>query len=622
MYDSPRNARRLTRRTALHILAAGTATLALPAGARATIAPTASTPGSGHPGVNALLDEIAWRLLAHTPESATGLGVDVGEHAALRSRLEDRSPEGRAKLAQTLRDDLGRLEAIDAETLDASARTSMAVVRSAYRTALDGFALPFGDVAVGGWRNTPYVVIQNVGAYLDTPRFLDADHPIKTPEDADAYLARLGQMDGQLDGELERMRSAAEQGLIPPDFLLDRTIAQMSETIADARNGGGALVDSLTSRTTMFQGQWGADARKIVAGQTVPALERQLAELKRQRALATGAPGMRERPGGAEFYRWALRASTTTAVPPEEVHARGLEELAALHARMDPILRSLGYSEGSVGARMTALGKDKRFMFAPGDPGRADILAFIQKRIDWIRDQMPRAFREIVSGNVEVRRLPPAEEPGAPTAYGGAGSIDGSVPGRMWINLRTTALHRKYDLPTLVHHEAIPGHVWQGEYANRLPLIRSILAFNAYSEGWALYGEQLGDELGAYDDDPAGRLGYLQSIAFRACRMVVDTGLHTMGWSREQAVRFFMEKNGNKREEVVNEVDRYCSWPGQACGYKMGHSEINRQRRRAQAALGAAYDLRDFDQAVVDGGNVPLDVLADNIERYIAATKT
>lgn len=270
---------------------------------------------------------------------------------------------------------------------------------------------------------------------------------------------------------------------------------------------------------------------------------------------------------------------------------------------------------------MTALGKDPRFMFAKGDEGRDQIMAFIRQRIDWITSQMPRAFRELVPGNVEVRRLPLAEEPGAPTAYGGAGSKDGTVPGKMWINLRTTDLHRKYDLPTLVHHETIPGHVWQGEYANRLPLIRSILAFNAYSEGWALYGEQLGDELGAYDDDPVGRLGYLQSIAFRACRMVVDTGLHSQGWSREEGIRFFMEKNGNKREEVVNEVDRYCSWAGQACGYKMGHNEINRQRLRAISELGDAYDLRDFDQAVVNGGNVPLDVLGDNITRYIAGVK-
>lgn len=625
MQDSSLRSNRLSRRSALHILAVSTAGVALPGCTRSLASAPPATP-SGSPvsasDATAPLDEIAWRLLDHAPETATSLGVDVGEHADLRSRLEDRSPEGKARLAQTLREDMARVEAIDTASLEVSTRTSFAVIKSAYRTALDGFSQPYGDVAVGGWRNTPYVVIQNVGAYLDAPRFLDADHPVRTSQDAEAYLARLAQVDDQLDGELERLRDAAAKRLIAPDFLLDRAIAQMTDTIADAREGGGGLVRSLASRAASIPGDWEDRAKRIVAGETVPALERQLAELERQRSLASSAPGMRERPGGSEYYAWALRASTTTSTPPDEVHQRGLEELAALHARMEPILQSLGYTQGTVGERMAALGRDKRFMFPEGDSGRAEIMAFIQKRIDWIRAQMPRAFRHVVPGRVEVRRLPLAEEPGAPTAYGGAGSIDGSVPGKMWINLRTTDLHRKYDLPTLVHHEAIPGHVWQGEYANRLPLIRSILAFNAYSEGWALYGEQLADELGAYEDDPVGRLGYLQSIAFRACRMVVDTGLHAKGWSREQAVRFFMERNGNKREEVVNEVDRYCSWPGQACGYKMGHSEINRQRARAQQALGPAYDLRDFDQAVVDGGNVPLDVLAENVSRYIADAKT
>jgi uncharacterized protein (DUF885 family) len=216
-----------------------------------------------------------------------------------------------------------------------------------------------------------------------------------------------------------------------------------------------------------------------------------------------------------------------------------------------------------------------------------------------------------------VKRLPPEEEPGAPGAYGGPGSIDGTIPGKFWINLRTTDLHSKYSLPDLTHHEAIPGHVWQGEYAQKLPLIRSILAFNAYSEGWALYAEQLADELGVLDSEPAYRLGYLQSIAFRAVRLVVDTGLHHKRWTREQAVRFFVEENGSNPLEVASEVDRYCSWPGQACGYEVGHQEIVRQRARAQAALGPRYDLRDFNDAVVLGGNVPMDVLAKNVDEYM-----
>jgi len=218
-----------------------------------------------------------------------------------------------------------------------------------------------------------------------------------------------------------------------------------------------------------------------------------------------------------------------------------------------------------------------------------------------------------------VKRLPPEEEPGAPAAYGGAGSIDGTIPGRFWINLRTTDLHSKYSVADLAFHEAIPGHVWQGEYTRRQPLLRQLLAFNTYSEGWGLYAEQLADELGAYDDDPVGRLGYLQSIAFRACRLVVDTGIHAKRWTREQGVQFFVERNGSNPLEVASEVDRYCSWPGQACGYKVGLTEINRLRTSAEAALGPRFDLKAFNDAVVLGGNVPLDVLAGNVDEYVRA---
>jgi uncharacterized protein (DUF885 family) len=498
----------------------------------------------------------------------------------------------------------------------------MAVVESAYDVSLAGFALPYGDITVGSWRNTPYVVIQNVGAYLDIPRFLDSDHPIRNTEDAEAYLSRLADYPKILDGELGRMKDAANKGLIAPDFLIEKAIKQMEASLAGTREGGG-LVESVARRTREqgIAGNWGARAETIVRGEVAPALERQLAELKAQLPKATPDPGMWARPNGDEFYAWALRASTTTRMTAEEVHQTGLEELRSLHARMDPILKNLGYSDGPVGARMNALAKDPRYKFAAGDPGRAEIMTFIQDWLAKIRAEMPRAFRTLVRGNLEVKRLPPEEEPGAPGAYGGAGSIDGSIPGKFWINLRTTDLHSKYSLPDLTFHEAIPGHVWQGEYANQMHPIRAILAFGAYSEGWALYGQQLADELGLYDEYQVGRLGYLQSLAFRACRLVVDTGLHAKRWSREQGVRFFVEENGSNPLEVGSEVDRYCSWPGQACSYKIGHSEIVRQRGLAQAALGARYDLRDFNDAVVKGGNVPLDVLAKNVSEYVAAAK-
>jgi uncharacterized protein (DUF885 family) len=621
---------KFTRRQSLAALGAGVATLALPACANKAVSATAAGP-LDEAGAKALLDSVAQRLLSLSPETATSLGVDTGENAVLRRKLADRSAAGQAAIAATLKADIARVRTADTSQLSYATRTSFAVVESAYQTSLDGFALPYGDITVGSWRNTPYVVIQNVGAYLDIPRFLDSDHPVKNVDDGEAYLSRLRDYARILDGETERLKMAARKGLIAPAFLIEKAIKQMEQSLAgvSAKDGGG-LVESLLRKakdaniTHPMPGiieSWGRFSRAIVASEIVPALERQMAELKAQLPKATMDPGMWARPSGDAFYAWALRASTTTRITPDEVHQTGLEELRMLHARMDPILKNLGYTDGSVGARMNALAKDPRYKFAQGDPGRAEMMAFIQDWLAKIRKEMPRAFRTLVRGNLEVKRLPPEEEPGAPGAYGGAGSIDGSIPGKFWINMRTTDLHSKYSLPDLTFHEAIPGHVWQGEYANQMHPIRAILAFGAYSEGWALYGQQLADELGLYDDYQVGRLGYLQSLAFRACRLVVDTGLHAKRWTREEAVRFFVEENGSNPLEVGSEVDRYCSWPGQACSYKIGHSEIVRQRGLAQAALGARYDLRDFNDIVVKGGNVPLDVLAKNVAEYVSGAK-
>jgi uncharacterized protein (DUF885 family) len=603
------------RRDVLATLASAAALPLLPGCARSP-APAPATDAS----VLGLLDEFAENLLRLAPEGATSLGIDTGARAALRSQLTDRSAAGQQRIADQIRQDLERARAIDASALSHATRTSLEVVRSAYATALDGFALPYGDVAVGGWRNTPYVVIQNVGAYLDVPRFLDSDHRIENASDAEAYLARLQSYAKQLDGELGRVQAAHARGLLPPGFLIDAALAQLRLSAQGAR-AGGSLVESIERRTKAIPGDWAARARMIAAQEVAPALERQIAAFEAQRPQATDDAGMWARPDGEAYYRWALKASTTTNMTPDEIHAMGLSELEQLHAQMDTILKGIGYTKGTVGERMNALAKDPRYQFAQGDKGRAEILAFIDARLKWIRAQLPRAFNTLVDPKMEVKRLPPEEEPGAPAAYGGAGSIDGSIPGRFWINLKTTSLHSKYSLADLAFHESIPGHIWQGEYTHDMPLIRQMLAFNAFSEGWALYAQQLGAELGAYDDEPVGRLGYLQAIAFRACRLVVDTGIHQKRWTREQGVRFFVDRNGSNPIDVASEVDRYCSWPGQACGYKVGHSEINRQRDKAKAALGERFDLKAFDDTVVLGGNVPLDVLAKNVDEYVRATR-
>ena len=599
----------VTRRT---VLAGAAATALLPRLASADASGPAAT----------LLDEIAWDLLTLSPGTATALGLDTGPHAALRGQLGDSSPAGLTATRHVLIKALGQLAAVPRAGLDATTATSLAVTESAFRTALEGLALPYGDVAIGGWRNAPYAVIQNVGGYLDVPQMLDGDQPVKTAADAEAYLARLAATPTLLDGERTRIRAAREQGLIPPDFLLDRTIAALGACLASAGRADGPFVAPLARKVANIPGNWVARATHIANTAIAPALARQRAEIRAQRARATSDAGLLHRPHGPEFYAWALRASTTTRRSPADLHTMGVTQLADLHAQMDTILRTFGLTQGTVAERAMALQRRPEYVFPSTDAGRAQIVAYMQGKIDAIRPRLSQAFRRLVPGHLEIRRMPLAQEPGAPAAYGGPGSIDGTVPGKIWVNLGDPSIHNKVTIPDLVFHEGIPGHVWQGEYAQKLPLIRSILAFNAYSEGWALYAEQLADELGMYADDPAGRLGFLMGLSWRAVRLVVDTGIHALGWSREEALRQFIAATGLPRSNAESEIDRYCAWPGQACGYKVGQTEILTLRARAQTALGPRYDLRDFNQAVVDGGNVPLDVLATNVDRYIAATKT
>lgn len=609
-----------TRRQTLSVLGSASTLALLPAAARAgdalPVPPASGTIADLAP--DAALDAIAYRMLAHEPGRATGLGVDTGEYAAWRSTFGTPGEAGRQAYAASLRAMVAEVKAYPRDGLTSDQQVGFEVVETAFSRALEGMALPYGDVAVGSWRNAPYVVIQNVGGYIDMPRFFGSGQPLAQKDDLGPYLDRLIEVPAVLDGERERIRAARDMGVVPPAFLLDKAIAQMEASIAAAND---AYVAPLAATSFTDSETAAAQASRITARGIVPALERQLAELKAQRAEANDTAGVWAQPMGEEYYGWALGASTTTSLSPDEIHRQGLDELDELHGRMDPILRKIGYTKGSVGERMRALAEDPRYRFADGDPGRKEIFAFIDERLQWIRSQMPRAFTQLVNPRMEVVRLPLSEEPGAPGAYGGAGSKDGSIPGRFWINLRTTDLHRKYDLADLTFHEAIPGHVWEGEFSNRLPLIRSILAFNAFSEGWALYAEQIADELGAYKGFEVGRLGYLQSLAFRACRLVVDTGLHSKQWTREQGRQFFVERNGSKVEEVASEVDRYCSWPGQACGYKIGHSEILRQRERAKAELGRRYDFRAFNTALVLGGNAPLSVMANTVSRYIAGAK-
>uniref|UniRef100_B0T4Z8 Twin-arginine translocation pathway signal n=1 Tax=Caulobacter sp. (strain K31) TaxID=366602 RepID=B0T4Z8_CAUSK len=597
------------------VLALGAATLALGSAS----ASRAAAPGDT--AAEAQLSGVAEDLMREYPENASALGLDKGARAALKSTLTDRSLEGRAKLAAAAKARVARMKAVDRKGLSPATAQDLGVVQTAHELTVEGFDFAYGD-AIGlsaqwSYRNAPYVVAQNTGAFVEIPDFLDSQHGVASAADAEAYLTRLELYAAQLDGETARLKHDGALGVVAPDFLLDKTLKQQKGARAQPIADWG-LITALARKAKDIPGDHVRRATAIVEGKVAPAMDRQIAELAAHRARATSDAGAWKLPDGEAYYAWALRAGTTSRMTPDEVHRMGQEQLKALFARMDTLLKAQGLTQGSVGARMKALGEDPRNLFPNTDEGRAQILAYLNGRVADIRTRLPRAFATLAPGNLLIKRVPIEIQDGAPGGYAAAGSIDGTVPGNYYINLRDTSIWPRYGLPTLTYHEGIPGHVWQGEYTYKLPLVRSLLAFNAYSEGWALYAEQLADELGAYDGDPLGQLGYLQSIAFRACRLVVDTGIHAKRWTREQAVDWLVTTNGSTREEVQGEVDRYCAWPGQACGYKVGHSEIIRLRTKAQAALGRRFDLRAFDDAVVMGGNVPLTQLEGVIGAYVA----
>ena len=568
-----------------------------------------------------LLENATDFMLKAYPETTSSAGIDSGKYAALKAKLTNRSPAGQDRIKREVRAILADLNAVDTTALTPETALNIDVTRSVFKMTSEGFDFPFGDVALlnSNWsyRNSPYAVAQNTGAFVEIPSFLDSSHSLETQDDAQSYLDRMQAYAGQLNGETERTRRDGAAGVILPDFLMEKTLGQLRGARDKSPNDWG-IVKSLTNQSAKFGDAIIKDAQRIAKDEIGPALDRQIAALERLAPSANSDAGVWAKPNGDAYYDWTLRAGTTTTLSADEVHQMGLEELASLQARMEPILKSIGYTKGSVGARMTALAKDKQFLFATGDEGRAEIMDFINATVDDIRARMPQAFETLVPGFLEVTRIAPEVEAGAPGAYGGAGSIDGTKPGHFWINLRSTDLHNKFTLADLTYHEAIPGHVWQGEYTFKQPLIRSLLAFNAYSEGWALYAQQIADELGVYDDFPVGRLGYLQSLAFRACRLVVDTGLHAKRWTRQEANEWFVTNNGSNPEEVRGEIDRYCAWPGQACGYKVGHSAINRLRVNAKNQLGSAFNFKRFNDAVVLGGSVPMTVLGRVIDDYIA----
>jgi uncharacterized protein (DUF885 family) len=566
----------------------------------------------GNPGsksLNELFDQFMKENLDLAPQWATSLGLDGGERARQKSELDDSSEAGIARQKSLTASQLSRLAAFDRTSLGPVDAVNYDVVMFVLRAeAKANSAFSYGTGGVGA----PYVLSQGDGNYQYIPSFLDSSHTISTQADCDAYLARLGGFAASMDQEIEVARHDMALGVVPPDFSLAKTLLQMQKLRAPAPEAS-SLTQSLVRRAREhnISGDYARLAAQLVGDQVYPALDRQIALVREMQKIATQDAGVWRLPAGRDYYEASLLHYATTSKDPAELHQRGLQLVREYTARADEIMRRQGLTRGTVGERTRALYKDPKYLYPDSDAGREMLLSDLNRRVQSVWGKLPTYFGALPKAKLEIRRAPPEREAGSVIGYYSAGSLDGTRPGIYWINLRDTGESPKWFLPTVTYHEGIPGHHVQLSIQRELdlPLIRKATSFSAYSEGWALYAEQLAFEMGEYDSDPIGHYGQLHAALVRSARVVIDTGLHSMKWTRERAIHYFSDLLGEPEANATTEVERYCVWPGQACSYMLGKLKFLELRDRSKKSQGARFDIRKFHDAVLLPGAVPLEIL-------------
>jgi len=599
-------------------LSASATVALLPLAEAPAIAAVANARGSADAKLNQAFEDIFQERVRNSPELATSLGLDKGPNVALKSKLDtDPVQMQRQKNLARNRRAIARLKAFSPGSLSEAAKLNREVVLYGLETATVGptrwnIGNPQG----------PYTITQQDGAYFDYPDFLNTSHTIETAADAEAYLSRLNKVATVLDNDTAEQRFQAGRGFLAPAWSIDLALGQMRK-LRNVAPDQSTMVESIAKRTTDkgVGGDWARRATDIVAKSVYPALDRQIAAMEMLKPTTRPGDGAWRLTDGEAIYAEALRQATTTNFSPAEVHQMGLQQVADISNQLDAILKSQGYTRGSVGERLAALNKDPKQLYANSDAGRAELLASLNAGVKDMYGRLPQAFATVPSAPLEIRRVPVEIQDGASNGYYRRASLDGSRPAIYFINLKDTGDWPKYTLPTLSYHEGVPGHHLQISIAQEskdIPTLRKLGFFSAYSEGWALYAEQLSDELSVYQNEPLGRAGFLQSFLFRAARLVVDTGLHTKRWTREQATDYMVATTGFARPRSQREVERYCVSIGQACSYKVGHTAWARAREESKRTLGDRFDIKQFHEILREGA-MPLSILERRIRERTAA---
>jgi len=572
------------------------------------------------------LEEQTKEGLRTSPESFTYLGLsdDIAGYKTA-DKLDDLSPAAEQKGRELFTQGVEGLTAYDRDRLPAEEQLFYDI--AAENVALGKIALQLKTPFSPNFP-TPYRLSQLAGPYLNYAQLLQSFQPMKSRENAEDYIARLNQINAEMQDFVTSWSADIENRIIAPRFALEKTSATLGAMLqGEAKDNSfyttfASKLAAIEGLTAEEKAELLARAEAAVRDSVIPGYRALMEKVDATIPLAPADAGVWAQPDGDALYAFAVRVFTNTDLSPEQVHAIGLAEVERISAEADALFRSIGMTEGTVGERFAALNKDPKQTYPNTPEGREGLLKYLQDNNQIIMDRIPDYFAHVPKSGVEVRRVPEYAEATSPGGYYTQPALDGSQPGIFWINLRDTTEQPVWTLKSLLYHEAAPGHHF--EFAQTLevsdrPLFRKFYFSSNYSEGWALYAERLASDMGAYAGDPAGDLGRLQAELYRAVRLVVDTGMHHKKWTREQAIDYMAATTGDNRSSVETEIERYAVWPGQALGYKMGMLKILELRDKAKAALGDAFDIKAFHQVILGEGSMPMNIVAKRVDDWIAS---
>jgi uncharacterized protein (DUF885 family) len=530
-------------------------------------------------------------------------------------QLVDASPEAAKRGKALVQSEIARLHSYDRAGMSAEEQTSYDV--------MDWFLQGAADADTIG---RPYVMNQLDGEHTAFPQFMIQEHDVKSKKDAEAYVARLLAIGRKIDQAIVSQREDAAKGVIPPKFVLAR-VADDAREFAAKPSAENPLIVNLQKKLGELASVDAATKADLVERAThaiddvlKPAYARYVDTAISLEKDATD-DGLWHQPGGAARYAYYLRQGTASELTPDQVHAMGLAEVTRLEAAMQVVLAKLGSTATSPTDAVRAFATDPRFQYPATKEARDQIVADYQKILDDLHARLSLFIATPFTTPMKVEPVPAFQEATSPGGHYEPPPLDESRPGVFAVNLGVPQI--KFEMRTLAYHEGMPGHHLQivsARHVKELPMFRQLIPFNSYSEGWALWAEQLAATQG-FEDDPYDQLGYLAAQLFRAARLVVDTGIHAEKWPREQAVTFFREHTTASEKDIDIEINRYFVWPGQACGYMVGKMTIERLAEKAKSALGAKYSLPKFADAVLNAGAMPMPTLEVVIDRWIEANR-